>query len=90
MLKLVAKLENGGFHHAYIDGGTTIKAFLNLKLINEMTWTQMQILLDEGRPLFGKTNCDILVEDASNTAFLNDFMQTTYKVSYSYNKPELT
>ena len=68
------KLENDGFHHAYIDGGTTIRAFLNLKLINEMTWTQVLFLLDEGKPLFGKTNCDMLIEDGINTAFPNDFV----------------
>jgi len=68
------KLENDGFHHAYIDGGITIKAFLNLKLINEMTWIQVPFLLDEGKPLFGKTNCDMLIEDGINTAFPNDFV----------------
>jgi len=39
-----------------------------------MTWTQVPFLLDEGKPLFGKTNCDILIEDAINTAFPNDFV----------------
>ena len=34
LLTLISNLENEGYKHAYIDGGTTIQAFINLKLIN--------------------------------------------------------
>jgi dihydrofolate reductase len=79
---LVSKLESEGHQHAYIDGGTTIQAFLNLQLINEMTITRAPILLGEGIPLFGKTIKDIKLEQAQATAFANDFVQVKYTVNY--------
>ncbi len=79
---LVVQLENEGFKHAYVDGGKTIQSFLNLKLINEMTLTQIPVLLGEGKPLFGKTNQEIRLEKSEATAFPNDFVQVHYKVSY--------
>lgn len=79
---LIARLELDGFKHAYIDGGATIQAFLNLKLINEMTITRAPILLGEGIPLFGKTFKEINLTDAQAKAFPNDFIQVKYKVSY--------
>jgi len=79
---LISKLENEGFKHAYIDGGTTIQAFINLKLIDQITITKAPILLGEGKPLFGKTFKDIKLEKAWTIAFPNDFVQVKYKVNY--------
>lgn len=79
---LVSRLENDGYKHAYIDGGTTIQAFINLKLINEITITKTPVLLGEGKPLFGKTFKDIKLEKAHAVAFPNDFIQLKYKVNY--------
>lgn len=79
---LVSKLENKGFKHAYIDGGTTVQAFINLKLINEITITRIPILLGKGKPLFGKTFKDIKLEEAKAIVFPNDFIQLKYKVNY--------
>ena len=82
VLELVAQLESEGFKHAYVDGGITVQSFLNLKLINEMTLTQIPVLLGEGKPLFGKTNQDIRLEKSEAIAFPNDCVQFHYKVSY--------
>jgi len=82
LLALIAGLESKGFKHAYIDGGTTIQAFINLKLINELTITKAPILLGEGKPLFGKTLKDIKLEQTSAIVFPNDFIQVQYKVNY--------
>jgi dihydrofolate reductase len=80
--ELMSRLENEGFQHAYIDGGTTITAFINLELINEMTITRAPMLLGAGLPLFGKINKNIKLEDAQATAYPNDFIQIEYKISY--------
>ena len=80
--ELVAKLEREGFKHGYIDGGTTIQAFINLGLIDEMTITRAPILLGEGLPLFGKTAQDIKLEQTQATAFPNDFIQEKFVVNY--------
>ncbi|GGP71057.1 dihydrofolate reductase family protein [Shewanella saliphila] len=79
---LVTKLESEGHQHAYIDGGTTIQAFINLQLINEMTITHAPVLLGKGIPLFGTTIKDIKLEQAQATAFANDFVQVKYTVNY--------
>ncbi len=75
LLALAANLKNEGFKHAYTNGGKTIQSFLDLKLIDDMTLTQIPVLLGEGRSLFGKTTQDIRLEKSEATAF----PMTTYK-----------
>lgn len=79
---LVKALENKGFNHAYIDGGSTITSFLNLKLIDEMTITRAPVLLGVGIPLFGKLDNQIRLVNSEATAFANDFVQVKYGVNY--------
>lgn len=79
---LVKNLQNKGFKHAYIDGGSTITSFLNLKLIDEMTITKAPVLLGEGIPLFGKINHSIKLENAEVSSFPNNFIQTKHCVNY--------
>jgi dihydrofolate reductase len=79
---LISQLEKSGFKHAYIDGGTTITAFINLQLINELIVTLAPVLLGGGLPLFGKTYKQIKLGDAQAKAFPNDFIQIKYTVSY--------
>ncbi|PKG39805.1 dihydrofolate reductase family protein [Psychromonas sp. Urea-02u-13] len=80
--KLMKMLENDGFKHAYIDGGTTITSFINLQLINEMIITKAPVILGEGVPLFGKINQRIKLVDATSNAFPNDFIQVKYGINY--------
>ena len=82
LLTLISNLENEGFKHSYIDGGATIQAFINLKLINELTISKAPVLLGEGIPLFGNTLKEIKLEEAQAIAFPNDFIQLKYKVNY--------
>lgn len=49
---LLVQLEAEGFQHAYIDGGSTICEFIALGLLDEITVTQMPVLLGEGISLF--------------------------------------
>lgn len=79
---LVLNLENDGFKHAYVDGGSTITSFINLKLIDEMIITRAPVLLGEGIPLFGKINQSVKLENATAKAFPNDFAQVKYCVNY--------
>ena len=80
--ELILKLEKSGYKHAYIDGGSTITSFINLKLINEMTITKVPVLLGEGIPLFGKINKSVKLKNAKASAFPNDFIQVNYSVNY--------
>jgi dihydrofolate reductase len=80
---LISQLEADGFHHAYIDGGTTITNFINLELIDEMTITRAPVVLGEGLPLFGKTNTHITLENAQAISYPNGFVQVRYDVKYT-------
>ena len=80
--KLVKQLEEDGHKRAYIDGGTTIRSFLNLQLIDDMTITRAPILLGDGIPLFCNIKTQIKLHNSSARAFPNDFIQEYYKVSY--------
>lgn len=79
---LISQLENQGYQHAYIDGGVTITSFLNLKLINEMTITRIPVLIGKGKPLFGKIEKQIKLENAQAKAYVNNFIQIKYSVNY--------
>ena len=79
---LILKLEGSGFKHAYIDGGSTITSFINLRLIDEMIITKVPVLLGEGIPLFGKINQSVKLENAKAAAFPNEFIQVKYSVNY--------
>lgn len=50
--ELLPKLA--GAKGIYIDGGKVIQSFLRLDLVDEMTITQLPVLLGAGMPLFGE------------------------------------
>ena len=77
---LMTQLEQDGLHHAYIDGGATITAFLSAGLISEMTITKAPILLGKGIPLFGQMDQAINLEQTEAKVFANDFIQEKFKV----------
>ena len=79
--ELIKDLDARGYKHAYIDGGETITSFIELGLINEMTITQVPVLLGDRIALFGKVNRQIKLEKPVILAFPNDFVQIKYTVS---------
>ena len=82
--ELVKQLEQGGYKHAYIDGGATITSFINLQLINEMTITKAPIILGKGLPLFGEIDNAVKLENSEAVVFPNGFIQVKYDLNYSY------
>jgi len=80
--KLIGQLEDNGYKHAYIDGGTTITAFINLQLISEMIITKAPVILGKGIPLFGEINKRVKLINSEAIAFPNDFIQVKYGVNY--------
>ena len=55
---------------------------LTLIDLDEICLTRAPLLLGGGIPLFGKTDRQITLENASATAFANDFVQVRYTVNY--------
>jgi dihydrofolate reductase len=82
LTQLIASLEEQSHQHAYIDGGTTIQAFMQLNLLNEITITKAPVLLGEGIPLFGKINTPVKLDHAESATFENDFVQLKYRLNY--------
>ncbi|MBY6210221.1 dihydrofolate reductase family protein [Microbulbifer agarilyticus] len=80
--QLIQELEERGLRHAYVDGGTTITAFLNKQLINEMIISVAPVLLGAGIPLFGRLDRRIDLSDAGAAVLANGFIQVSYTVSY--------
>lgn len=77
---LVAQAAIEGATHLYVDGGVTIRRFLADGLIDEMTITQIPILLGEGIPLFGPIGGDAPLRHMSTRAFPNGYVQSKYRV----------
>lgn len=80
--ELIARLEEDGLQHAYIDGGQTIQSFLNLQLIQQMHIFRAPVLIGSGKPLFGKTHHDIRLNEVSSEAYNNGFVRISSSVEY--------
>lgn len=81
LAELTAQLEKLSAKHVYVDGGKTIQSFLRAGLINEMTITQVPVLLGEGIPLFGALQQDIKLLHQSTRVFKNGMVQTRYALT---------
>lgn len=80
-LKLLVKsLNSRGYKNLYIDGGNVIQSFMRLGLIDELTITQIPIILGEGIPLFAKLP-QTRLKHLSTEVFDNGMIQSHYKVT---------
>ena len=52
--EVLEALGSAGASRVYVDGGTTIKGFLEIDAVDEMTITSIPILIGSGIPLFGQ------------------------------------
>jgi len=77
---LMQSLSQKGWKRAYVDGGRVVQSFMKMGLITDLTITTIPILLGKGRPLFGSSLCDVLLEHLNTTAFPSGLVQSTYRV----------
>lgn len=77
---LLDRLEAEGYQSAYVDGGKTIQNFINLGRLDEITITQMPILIGDGTPLFGRTLRDVTLTDAQAVACPSGYIQFRYRI----------
>lgn len=75
---VLAEIHAKGFHRLYIDGGSTIRSFLNEDLIDEMTLTTLPILLGGGTSLFGELHSRMNFKLTATQVFLNQVVQSQY------------
>ena len=77
--EVLTQLAQKGARHLYIDGGKTIQGFLKAGLIDEMTITQIPVLIGEGLPLFGKLQHDMHFQHLETKTYPSGFVQSKYR-----------
>lgn len=77
---LLDRLEAEGYQSVYVDGGKTIQNFINLGRLDEITITQMPILIGGGTPLFGRTLRDVTLTDTQAVACPSGYIQFRYRI----------
>jgi dihydrofolate reductase len=77
--EVLKMLSEERYQHIYIDGGETIRQFLNEKLINQFTITIIPVLLGEGIPLFSPPAIHTRLELTNTSTHDGGIVQLTYK-----------
>ncbi|MFZ0891395.1 MAG: dihydrofolate reductase family protein [Thermoplasmata archaeon] len=80
LMKVVNKLASDGVEHIYVDGGVTIRGFLEANLIQHLTITRVPVLLGGGVPLFGHLAGDIRLEHVKTQAYPSGLVTSEYLV----------
>lgn len=78
--KLYERFSSDGLSRIYIDGGITIRRFLEAGLIDDLTITTIPVVLGKGIPLFGGLDKDILLKHLATKSYDFGFTQATYEV----------
>lgn len=78
--EIAERLSLKGYKHLYIDGGVTIQRFLRAGLINEITITQIPVLLGDGISLFGSIGTEIQLKLEQTSGAHNGFVQSKYRL----------
>ena len=79
LTQVLNHIHQQGYHHLYIDGGTTIQGFLKEDLIDDIHITTIPILLGGGAPLFSELIKSLEFEFVSSKVFLNQLAQNHYR-----------
>jgi dihydrofolate reductase len=77
---LISKLHREGVKHIYIDGGTTISQFLELKLVDEMILSIVPVILGSGIPLYHQINTEISCKLVSSKSYPSGLVQVRYNL----------
>jgi dihydrofolate reductase len=78
--EVVARLSKRGIRHIYVDGGVTIRGFLEAGLIQHLTISRMPILLGSGVPLFGHLPHDIRLQHVATQSYPSGIVKSEYLV----------
>lgn len=78
---LVESLRQARIAHLAVDGGLTIQSFIQSNLLNEITITQIPILLGGGVPLFGPLPAGRSLTLQHSQSFDGGVQQSRYQLS---------
>lgn len=77
--EVLKSIHEKGFYNLYIDGGQTVRSFLEQDLIDELILTTMPILLGNGIPLFKTLPNSLEFSHLKTEVFLNEVVQSHYE-----------
>lgn len=77
--EIIDEIHQKGYHHLYIDGGSTVQQFLKEDLIDELIITTIPILLGGGSTLFSSTPSELNFELVESHIYLGQLVQNHYR-----------
>ncbi|WP_276391779.1 dihydrofolate reductase family protein [Eudoraea chungangensis] len=77
--EILDQIHQKGFTRLYIDGGATIRSFLQEDLIDEMALSTIPVLLGGGSPLFNGLPKELKFELVKSKTYINQITQNHYK-----------
>lgn len=80
---IIQALAKRGLRRLYVDGGQTIQGFLRAGLVDEITISQLPVLIGRGIPLFGPLPHDVKLRHVRSRTFRGGMVQNTYAVETS-------
>ncbi len=78
--QVVARLAERGVSHIYVDGGATIRGFLEAGLVEDLTITRVPVLIGDGIPLFGPLPKDIRLQHLATRSYSSGLVTSQYRV----------
>lgn len=77
--EILNQIHQKGFTRLYIDGGATIRSFLQEDLIDEMVLSTIPVLLGGGSSLFKELSMELKFELLKSRTYINQITQNHYK-----------
>lgn len=78
--ELARRLSERGMERLYVDGGSTIRGFLDAGLLQRLIITRLPVLIGTGIPLFGPVARDIRLRHVQTRQFSTGLVQSEYEV----------
>ena len=78
--KIAKQLDKRGIRHVYVDGGLTVRQFLDAGLIDRLIINRVPVLIGSGIPLFGPLARDIRVKHIATRTLRGGGVQSEYHI----------
>jgi dihydrofolate reductase len=77
---VVTDLVARGVKHAYVDGGQTIRGFLDAGLLDRLIVSTVPVIIGDGISLFGRTRTDIRLALVRTRTYATGLVQNEYAI----------